>query len=306
MKESIGNIFKTNIGLIGDMDKAVYYFREQQYDKALYLVSNSIDPINTTIEAIITDREYFNLVSVESIMEMLKSILDAKKNMDFILLTDLLELQLINFLIGVQELIISKEEIVYNEESYYDNIRLLLERGSGFQEDFLDPINTNQLLESGYRVEFTSCGQMTLAADNNGTKFYFHTNSRVASEAFLLARHWLQEDKKRYILYGFGMGYHIKELLALAKEAEIEIYEADRNVIQLACAFTEVKDLLLNERIKLIFDPELKYLNDRIETMESDESLIVHYPSYKNIRCDEGIKQLNARPVWMDAVKACC
>ncbi len=300
MTESVKNIFELNIRLLGDMDKAAYYFREQQYDKALGLIADSIDQIKFVIEAIISNREYFKLVDSESMLEMLKGILTAKQNGDFVLLADLLELQLINFLISVQELIISKEEIAFDEGNYKENIELLAERHIGFAEVFREPINTEELLKSGYRVEFTSCGQMTLAAENAGAKFYFHTNSRIKAEAFLLARNWYKENKKSYILYGFGMGYHVFELLSMAKEVEIEIYEADKNVLQLACAFTAMKELLLDSHIKLIYDPDFELLKERMNKLTEEEELIVHYPSYKNIRSSEGkaLLQTSAYAFW--------
>lgn len=302
MTDSVKNIFHTNKRLLSDMDKAVYYFREQQYDKALHYVANSIDQINLVLESIITDREYFNLVDTDSMLEMLTGILAAQKNRDYILLADLLELQLINFLIGVQELIISKEEIMFNEDNYRDNINLLLERGIGFPEQVKEPMNTAKLLDNGYRVEFTSCGQMTLAAENDGSKFYFHTNSKVSLEAFLLARHWYQDNKQRYIIYGLGMGYHIHELIKLAPEAEIEIYEADQNIVQLACAFADMKELLQGDKIKLNYDPELRLLEKRIADLQPDEAFVVHYPSYKNIRSSEGKKLIDTKLSWSDVV----
>jgi hypothetical protein len=305
LTENIRSIFEHNMRLLGDMDKSVYYFREQQYDKALSFVADSIDQIKFILEAIVSDREYFNLVDTESMLEMLTGILEAKKNKDFILLADLLELQLINFLIGVQELIISKEEITFNEENYNENIMLLFKQGVGLPEQMKEPINPSKLLESGYRVEFTSCGQMTLAAENQGAKFYFHTNSRIQSEAFLLARHWYQKNVKKYILYGFGMGYHIKELLTMVTEAEIEIYEADINVLQLACAFADLKELLLNQQIKLIFDPRLELLKQRKTSLEPEEVFLVHYPSYKNIRNCEEKEILEAALPWSKTIEAC-
>lgn len=302
MTENIRNIFDTNIQLLGVMDKAVYYFREQQYEKALQYVVDSVDQINTVLESIIKDREYFNLVDTESMFMMLTGILTAQKSKDFVLLTDLLELQLISFLIGVQELIISKEEITFNEEHYKENITLLLECGVDFSDQLKEPINTTQLLENGYRIEFTSCGQMTLAAENNGSKFYFHTNNKIQSEAFLLARHWLLQNKKRYIIYGLGMGYHINELILLAQDAELEIYEGDQSVVQLACAFTDIRSLLQNERVKLIYDPELLKLKNRISEIRPEEEFVVHYPSYKNIRSLEGKKLIDDKLSWSDLV----
>ncbi len=303
MVQSIRDIFELNIGLLGKMDKAVCYFREQQCDRALEQIVNSIDEVKQSIEAIILNREYFNVVNTESMLEMLTGILEAKKNADYILLADLLELQLINFLIGVQELIISKEEIEFNEGNYRKNIETLLAHSEGLEVKLKEPINTALLLESGYRIEFTSCGLMTLAAENDGLKFYFHTNNKIQSEAFQLARHWYRKDQTTYILYGFGLGYHIQELLTLAQGAQLEIYESDVNVLQLACAFTDMDQVFSSERVKLYFDPELILLEERLKEGKHDEALRVHYPSYKNIRNKEKKKLLSYTFPWLKSIE---
>lgn len=304
MTINVRDIFEHNIKLLGDMDKAVYYFREQEYEKALSMVADNIDQIRSVIEKIVSDKEYFNLVTTESVLEMLTGILEAKKNMDFILLADLLELQLINFLLSVQELIISKEEILFDEDHYRENISFLLEQGSGIPKELMDQIDTDELLESGYRIEFTSCGLMTLAAENEGKTFYFHTNNKIKEEAFLLAKNWYGEDKNRYVIYGFGLGYHVYELQALAEKAEIEVYESDPHVIQLACAFTDVKDLIDRNRVKIIFDPELVLLKMRIATLSKEETFYIHYPSYKNIRSREGREILSSVQPWSKVIEA--
>lgn len=293
-----------NMKLLGDIDKAIYYFREQQFEKALKIVAESIDMVKMTLEAIIKEQDYFDLVTTQALMEMLSGILEAKKNKDFILLADLLELQLVNFLIGVQELIIGKEEILFDEENYKENIRLLLKYGIGFPETMAEPVDTQSLLEEGYRIEFTSCGQMTLAAENNGHSFYFHSNNKVRKEAFLLAKSWFDPQKRRYLLYGFGLGNHIKELLELSEEVEIEIYEGDLSVMHLACAFAEVKNLLEEKRIRLIFDPGFKLLKDRVTKISEEEKIVVHYPSYLNIRLDEGKRLLKDMVPMLQAIEA--
>lgn len=305
LTDNINIIFHQNKQLLGEIDLAVLYFREQQYDRALGILADAIDQVKVVIEEIISDREYFRLVDTKSLLEMLSGILNAKKDKDFILLADYLELQLINFLVGVQELIISKEEIRFDEEKYLDNVEQVIERGEGFPEELKGPIPAEGLLKKGYRVEFTSCGLMTLAAEVEGEAFYFHTNSRVRTEAFLLARQWALQDKKRYILYGFGMGYHIAELLKMNQSAEIVIYEADLNVMQLACAFTEVKDILDSERVTLIYDPDFEKLQHRMSTILSEETFLVHYPSYKNIRSQKGKDILKQALPWEKVIEAC-
>jgi hypothetical protein len=267
-------------------------------------VANSIDKVKAVIEAIIGSREYFNLAATESVLQMLNRLLEAKKNQDYILLADLLELQLISFLTGVQELIISREEILFDEDNYQENIQLLRAQGVGFSEELLNAIPTEKLLESGYLIEFTSCGRMTLAAENEGVSFYFHTNNNVHEEAFLLARRWYRNNIKRYVLYGFGLGYHVGELHALAKEAVIEVYETDLNVIQLACAFTDLKELIGDDQVRLVYDPGLAGLKERITELTPEEAFYIHYPSYMNLRSRNEKEILENIQPWLKAAQA--
>ncbi len=305
LTESIQSIFDQNIKLLSELDKAVYYFRGQQYEKALILVAESIDKVRFVIEAIIKEREHFKLASTDPISEMLSGILEAKKNNDFILLADILELQLISFLTGIQELVISKDEVAFNKGNYRENIDLLLQRGLYIPQELQKPVDTAKLLKSGYRVEFTSSGLMTLAAENGGLKFYFHTNNKVEQEARLLAGSWQKENTSRYILYGFGMGYHVRELVKQDSQAHIEVYEADLNVLMLACAFTDVKELLLNERVTVIYDPGFVWLKDRIANIKYKDEFVLHYPSYKNIRSKKGKALFVKAFPWLKSLDEC-
>jgi hypothetical protein len=301
LTDNIRVIFDKNIVLLEQADKAIYYFREQQHAIALGIMADSMGLIRHSIEAIIKNKDYFNLVSTDSVMEMLSGILEAYKTEDYILLADLLELQLISFIIGVQELIISKEGVSFKEKVYHQNLKLLKKNSQGLEELLDKPIDTQKLLEEGYRVEFSSCGLMTLAARNENACFYFHTNGRISTEAFMLARHWYNKDLKRYIIYGLGFGYHIKELLSLSDDSEIIIYEEDLNVILLASAFTKLKDIFESGRVKLIYDTGLFELSKAIDNLQKEEGLLIHYPSYQNIRNEKARSLLKGFVTWAQA-----
>lgn len=298
MTDKIKHIFERNIYLLDQADKAVYYFRRQRHDVALGIIADSIGVLRKNIEAIISDREYFNSISTDSVLELLSAILEAYKEENYILLADLFEMRMITFLCRIQELIISKEKIGFNEEQYYDNLTAIKDNIIGLDESLLYSIDPQPLLKEGYRVEITSCGLMTLAAENNGDSFYFHTNGRVQSEAFILANHWYKEEIKEYILYGLGFGYHIKELLALSKESEITVYESDLNVILLACAFTKIKDMFKSKRVILVYDPDYKYLKSKLMNLSDGQVFYVHYPSFQNIKSNEGRKLTEKYVSW--------
>lgn len=326
MLEAVQKIFDQNIELISLADKAILFLREEEYEEALSYVAEAADRINFVADAIIHNKDYFELVSSESIMEMLQGILAAKKNKDYVLLADLFELQLVNFLCGVQELIMKKEDfLAFNELDYLRNIMLLQEKLLDAEKEKADiseeerrtkeeeitckleqALNPSELLEQGYCVEFTTCGLMTLAAkDSNDVKFYMHTNHKVSEEAFLLARHWKCQNAKKYIIYGYGMGYHIQELLRLAPEADFEIYESDMNILKLSCAFSRVTAIEEANNVKIIYDEKFTHLKKRIEALKADERLCIHYPSLRNIKDEKAKEMLKDCIPWARRVEAC-
>jgi len=267
-------------------------------DKALEIIADSIGVLKKNIEAVISDRNYFSSVSADSVLEMLSAILDAYKKENYVLLADLFEMQMISFLCKIQELIIGREEIGFDEKRYYENLEAIREHSIGLDESLINSIDPQTLLKEGYRVELTSCGLMTLAAENMDAQYYFHTNGRVLQEAFILANHWYKKDIKEYILYGLGFGYHINELLSLTEQAKITVYEGDINIILLACAFAKLKDIFKSERVKLYFDPKYTELENRINNLSNEEELYVHYPSFQNIRIEEGRELLGKFVSW--------
>lgn len=298
-------IFQKNTELLGLSDKVIHYVREQNYDKALTIVADTIDKITFIVEAIIEDRQYFKLVSTESLLEMVTGIINAKKNKDYILLADLYEMKLLDFLNSIQAIIINQEELIYNEEKYEKTIRLLSRENPNLYNSLMEAMNPDDLLAMGYRVEFSSCGLMTLGAENHGDSFYFHTNNRIINEAFLLANSWFKEDVTNYVIYGFGFGYHITELTKLARTAKIEIFESDCNVLQLACAFTDMEQILNNPNVTIIYDPEFNRLQVRLMSLTKEDAFEIHYPSYKNIKNEKAKNMLEAYLPWARMLEYC-
>ena len=129
---------------------------------------------------------------------VLEGLLETKKKKDYVLLADLFEMQLSAFICNVQELIINKESfLAFDEDVYHEKIELLSARiTESLEADFTDQdmidrcrVNQNaelerdlepgELLKEGYRVEFTSGGQMTIGSvDIQGREFYLHSNNK--------------------------------------------------------------------------------------------------------------------------------
>ncbi|MEG2441397.1 MAG: hypothetical protein RSB37_07800 [Acetivibrio sp.] len=287
MNERIRKIFLTNIKLIEKTDKAIYCFRCQRYDQAFAYIADSTEEMHLVLEEILQNREYFLSVEEASVIAMVEGILEAKKKGDFLLLADIYELQLSNLISRIQELIIEKEEFPYTTKIYDLNLLALQPKNNQLYEQLKEPEEPKILLDKGYAVEYTSCGLMTLAAIDEKGKFYFHSNSHVKQEAFFLAMEWAKKKAEVYHVLGLGLGYHIEELLEICKNAEVYIYESDFNIIRLTCNFVDLTKILKNPRVHFVYDKNLEAIRKAAEEISKKESVVVHYPSYRNLKMDK-------------------
>lgn len=288
LQNSISKIFYNNIDILNYSDKAIVYFRLQNYNRALKYFSKLIDSAVLSLTCIGENKSYFNenteLIEEENINLILAGILEAQENRDYILLADLLELQLNPFILKLQEIIVMKEEIPFNEKQYIENIELIGHKNPALEEQLKQMDYPYNLYQKGYFIEYTSSGLLTLALQDMDKKYYMHSNGQVLKEAGVLAREWFSDDISDYIIYGLGLGYHITELMELDESITINVYESDINIIQLACGFSDMKKILSSDRVTVIYDPQFMKLDLKTRYLTDEMKYVIHSPSLRNIR----------------------
>ena len=333
----IRRIFETNKVLLGAVDRAVLMMRSGRYDKALEYVADTAGEINLVADAVIQDREYFADISTDYIGEMLQNIVDATQKKDYVLLADLYDMQLATFICGVQEHILKREQyLLFDNDVYRDNINslkavlremieerddLTVDEQKRFRvnlnaklDDIFDP---SALLKKGFNLEFTSSGNMTIAAPFGSNRIYLHSNGRVVNEALTQALSWYDPMVDEYIVCGFGMGYHLEELNCLAPHKRIVVYEHDLDVLKLYCAFSDQGSLLSTENIFVVYDWDMSVLQRRLNLSGLEKSdakpvfigqdgrivkVCVHYPSYRR---GPGCPAVDSILPWKRAVESC-
>lgn len=295
MEHRISVIFHKDIELIHTASRSIFYFRRQDYKKALETILETIDLITVVVEQIIEAKDYFRQDICKEVCDLLTEILNAKKNLDYVLLADLQQLHLIPLILQIQEIICEREDgISYTKERYDSNVRTLygnMAESQAEQESILDysnrlaiPLRTKELIDEGYRIELTPSGVMTAAVVNEQTTFYLHSKQAPLYEAFLLADAWYEEQIDSYLVYGLGMGYHIQELCRMAgKTANICVYESDIQMIKLSCAFTSYLWMKEFPSLRIIYDPQLNYMKAAVKEKKNSK-LCIHYPSFRNIK----------------------
>ncbi len=307
MKENIDKIFRQNINLIEKIDKTIHYFRMQNYDPALRLLAEITGELSVLIEDLLNDIEYISAniypVDAEYILNVLNGLLKAQESKDYIYLVDLFEIHVITLLTKIQEGILVKFGLPFDENKYLDNINAISELKLDFISELTPLKETAKLLGNGYSIDPTSSGLPTIAIEKEEDRYYLHSNHLVENEAFLLANSWYNLDKDTYIVYGLGLGYHITQLASLDDNSLIDVYESDINIINLACMFADLKDIILRPNVKLIYDPRYIGLIDRISKLKDNEEFVMHHPSVRNIKDSEVREELEGYFIQQSSIR---
>lgn len=285
MGEWIQVVFQKNSRIIDWISRAVIYFREGNETQGLIAMSQVTQDMADVAKEIQNHKSYFEFVSVDSVCEMIEGILAAKHAQDYVMLADLLEVQVDALLCNIQALIMKKEDLfIFHQDIYESQLQRFLDKVDNkelLQQHLDEAIEPEKLLEMGYKAELTSCGLMTVAKrDSKHNTYYLHSNHKVMQEAFLLARNWIEPRVNTYYIAGLGLGYHITMLCELTEKANIKVIERDAYMIQLCCAFSDLSKILSDSRVIFHYDVNGDALK-QIVLKKEDEKLCIHNPSYR-------------------------
>ncbi len=134
-----------------------------------------------------------------------------------------------------------------------------------------------------YSIEPSSSGFFT--AKYIPTNTYLHSNCNPLDEARRLAEFYFDEEKSSYVVYGLGLGYHVKALNDISlKSMVIEVYESDKFLIDYVKS-NDCFNLFTSENIKIIHDQNGDLFLKKLSN--PDTGLFIHYPSLLKISNNE-------------------
>ncbi len=224
--------------------------------------------------------------SPDYIVEIMRGLLEAQEQKDYVLLADLLSLQAQPFLQELLEQIRSAEEQAFFSDYLEQNLRalsgpnpVLCERIRSLrQEDWQDLV-----------VEPTVSGYPTLCITRDGKRFYLHSNQDPYAEARAWVRVLPDGQSKGYHMLGCGLGYHILALCGELKESyPVHVYEPDERLLYLMLRYVDVEKYLRAGLLILHEDEGLRALSEAI--VRTGQKLCIHYPSLRLIK-DERLRQ---------------
>lgn len=239
----------------------IYYYRKQFYYQASTLLTELTSIITSHFEKLT------KVLGEETVMCLgIEQLLNAQTVQDEILIADILEAQMLPLLEqAIQELEINMpiDTIDYLEDNYK-----ALERTDNFDLAQL----MRQQAEIEGTVEYTASGDVTMKTVTDGVEYYVCGNNNPYKDALEFAESNIHEDKYRYVLLGSELLYDAEAFLKLRSDIELTIVEEDLDVLYCALRYRDVKDIILDERVHIIYAPYM----DAIQNMdESRENIII-------------------------------
>lgn len=223
---------------------------------------------------------------------VLAQVEQAQASQDFILMGDLYELQFIPSLQDVQS-IISASGIPLVETAWWEeNTALLKEKTPGIYQALQEfDKSVCQGLADQYYIEPTSAGFFTMALEENEKRWYLHSNRNPVEEARAWAKRNYRLEKEKYVLFGWGMGYHVQELLNIYSDMDLTVIESDIGILYHSLHYGDWRNVL--ERITLVWDPEWKEISSLISM---EEEVLLYRPVIQHVQ-NQRLRELMNRLV---------
>lgn len=138
-------------------------------------------------------------------------------------------------------------------------------------------------------LEVLDCrdGNKTLKAKCGGRMFLLHSMYDPVAEAERFAREKINGASGINLLYGFGMGYHVRKLLDLLPDnGELHVFDINSGVFVAAMMCNDLTDIVSDRRVTLEISDSLGDIlppMEKLLTKECGMNVILHVPSVQII-----------------------
>lgn len=277
--DNINIMISKNQELIYLIERIIYYFRAQNYDKALRFMTQFIKKFEEQVINFITNKKELLKYGIEieekEITCLLQDILTVQEQKDYILLSDLLEVQVKPWLVFIQEKVGRAAEEAFYPQIYQENCKIFIEtcKKNSFSMKLIHSLielGDPTLKEGNYNLEYTASGVWTCAVNKEDKHWYLHSNNSPMMEGFLLAQAWYEESKTDYEIFGLGLGYPVLALFEKSEYIHITVYEYNLDIIRMAFAVNDFRNLFQSGRFHLIY----------MEKPDKLTKIIMHHPEY--------------------------
>lgn len=132
-----------------------------------------------------------------------------------------------------------------------------------------------------YQLIISKNGYPTIKIKNKNSTNFLHSKYDPINEAKQIVDEYYCEDINTYVVYGFGLGYHIEELSKKNRNINIFVYETNIFIFKLALDNCDLSNILIKSNVHVILEDDIIAFSQQFnKTMDIvDRKFIVHMPS---------------------------
>jgi hypothetical protein len=146
--------------------------------------------------------------------------------------------------------------------------------------------NIKSIADKKFEMVATKNNQITIRLQDDEDKyFYLHSVYNPEREAEQFAKFHFEDCYEDYVLYGFGLGYHVREALKHLKENQsLYVFELNAQIFQAALQYCDIRDILLDTRFHLFVSQSERVLAASMAPLIRENiKFVTYHPAVKAI-----------------------
>lgn len=304
-EQQVRKLYWRNVELIDSAERLVeiikkknVYHQNKQIRIVVDNLKKSLEAISESYDALQKAGLSWDISYVLAIMSRLE---EAQKAEDWVFLGDLYKVQLLPAFYELQNFLQGLNIPFAEPEWFQENLEILRNKNPQIYQalsEYNETSNGEYYKDTVYEVELSQQGYYTLALEEHGRRWSLCSNYAPLDEARAFAARIYRPEKEQYLVFGWGMGYHIRALLEKNPDLDILVYEPDLDILYCSFMYTDCKSVL--EHVELVWDKDWKRLSELMRNRE----LVIFQPELPHIPIPSVRQQMTAVANRKDSIDA--
>ena len=230
----------------------IYYLKKKDWDKIEFLslfLLDKLDNVKAEIEKKKIERLNINDTFSSDLFFKLKKLSQGQE-------ADINWRKFQKNIIELKDIIILSFDVAL---TFYANNNLeILKRKDKKLYDYISDVSLRVSDDRTYDVSWNRIYDISMSVElKDENKINICSSGNPWQEALLYAES-VEKNTDKCIVFGFGLGYHIQEIAAMYPDMELFVLENDIEQVRAAVYYRDIKDILENENVHLIYCRDIK------------------------------------------------
>ena len=266
------NIYDLNQQCLLWIPQIVNNFRKQSFFTGSCIMRNLISALDVLTEKL-------EILHETDFISILQAILQAQENRDYILLSDILECDLLPCLQNIQ-IKMQGEETQKAPDYWEKNMTELQEHAEDEYQELYKTLSSAPISSSDrYKQMFAINGQPTVKVKCQNKEILIHSSVNPEYQSQVWAEDVLKEIGREYVIYGMGLGYHIQALLKADDVCKVIVLENSIELLTEAFRDLDWVNYIKQKRVRIFYNSNAIKLMEKFSAWISVREFCIYYPS---------------------------